>query len=238
MQVKNHALIASAGQKTYDWFTMIKAVIFDMDGVITDSERSRFEQLKPLLAAKGIKIKQSHYKKMVGVRTIVFLKENFGKILPQDDLDEIYNQRLSAFWADPKKFIHALPFAQAAVKKLAANFKLAIASSAGEKEIRLVLTHLGIIKNFSQIIGAQSIKRPKPAPDVYLAALQKLKLSPQSCIAVEDSPVGVRAAKAAGLICIGVTSTSPKKDLQKAGADLVIKSLQQLTPKIIGLLRK
>ena len=216
---------------------MIKAVIFDMDGVITDGERSRFELLKKLLAAKGVHLDNKLFSKIVGIRTMTFLKKHFSGKLPQTELDEIYGHRLSEFRDHPEKYITPMPYIKECVEKLSGHYRLAIGSSNKIFEIEQVLGFIGIRDKFEILIGSNLVKNPKPAPDIYLAAVQKLNLAPEECIVVEDSPVGIEAAKAAGLTCIAVTHTTPRAELQKTGADRIIESLKEL-PGIINRLRQ
>jgi beta-phosphoglucomutase len=207
---------------------MIKAVIFDLDGVITDGERSRFELLKKMLAAKGVPMNDNLFSNIVGIRTMTFLKKYFSAKLSQTELSEIYARRLSEFKEHPEKYIIPMPYIKECVEKLSLKYRLAIGSSNKISEIEQVLNFIGIRDKFEILVGSNLVENPKPAPDIYLAAVQKLNLTNKNCIAVEDSPIGIEAAKAAGLYCIAVTYTTPRAELQKTGADLIIESLKEL----------
>ena len=212
---------------------MIKAVIFDLDGVVTDGERSRFNLLKKLLGAKGVNLTEDLFSKLVGIRTMTFLQQYFLDKLTPQELEEIYSQRISEFKNHPEKYIIPLPFIKECLQKLSVEFRLAIGSSNKTSEIEQVLSYISIRDKFELIISSTLVQHPKPAPDIYLAAARGLGLNPDECVIIEDSPIGVRAAKAAGIKCIAVTYTTPRSELEKTSAARIINNLSELTPEII-----
>jgi beta-phosphoglucomutase-like phosphatase (HAD superfamily) len=207
--------------------------MFDLDGVISDTDRTRFDLLKILLKKKGLVLNESDYKKSVGRRTEIFLKDLFGDKLTDDEIKEIYIERKDEYRNNPTKYVLSQPHAFECCQKLfEAGFILAIASAAQEKDIRIVLSELNILQFFKTIVGSDLIKNMKPHPETYLRCMKELQLSKDNCIAIEDSPTGVKSAKNAGIICVAVTYTHTYNELTEA--DKIIASLSQLTPEFVN----
>ncbi|MFA6410488.1 MAG: HAD family phosphatase [Candidatus Buchananbacteria bacterium] len=215
---------------------MVKTIIFDLDGVIVDSEKRKFDLLKILLKKRGIILDDADYKKCVGIKIVVFLKTYFGDRLSDQEIQDIFIERKQKLHQNPKKYIIAQPHAIECCKKLFDDgFVLAIASASDEKDVKLILDEFSITHLFKVIISSDLIKNYKPDPETYLKCIEKLQTPKQTCIAVEDSPAGVESAKVAGLICVAVTYTHAKNELQKA--DKIIESLDQLTTGFIKKLQ-
>jgi len=211
---------------------MIKAIIFDLDGVISDTDRTRFDLLKILLEKKGQILKETDYKKSVGRRTEIFLKDLFGDKLTDDEIKNIYIERKEEYRSNPEKYVLSQPNAFECCQKLfEADFTLAIASAAQEKDIRIVLSELNVLQFFKIIVGSDLIKNMKPHPETYLKCIEELQLSSKECIAIEDSPTGIKSAKNADLTCVAVTYTHIKDELNEA--DKIITSLNQLIPEFV-----
>jgi HAD superfamily hydrolase (TIGR01549 family) len=206
---------------------MIKAVIFDMDGVISDTDKTRFLLLKDILKARGLELDDKDYKKSIGVRTHAFLHAMF----PKADIDSISRERKEEFRKHPDKYIEPLPYVKECILWLhRSGYKLGIASMALRQDIEMVLQAIKVKELFSFIASSEDISRGKPSPDIYLHAIKGLGFQAEECIAIEDSPIGIEAAKAAGLKCIGVTYTHSRDELKNA--DVVIDSLEELKKKI------
>ena len=155
------------------------------------------------------------------------MKEVACSQLNDEEIGRIYTKRKDMLHQEPERYIQALPFVQECVSNLYEHgLRLAIASASYEKEIKLVLSTIGILKYFEVLIGSDKIKNNKPEPDTYLAALKELKLPNKACVAVEDSPRGLRSAQMAGLFCFGVIYTHSAADL--ATADQIINDLSEL----------
>ncbi|MFA6255446.1 MAG: HAD family phosphatase [Patescibacteria group bacterium] len=208
---------------------MIKAIIFDLDGVIADTERTKFDLLKILLKQRGIILAEADYKKSVGIKIVIFLKKYFGNELTDAEINNIFFERKEELHRNPAKYVIEQPYAVDCCKKLfEAGFILAIASASDEKDVKLVLSQLNILQFFKTIISSDSVENYKPHPETYLKCVEKLQLPTQECIAIEDSPTGVKSAIAAGLACVAVTYTHSKDELNEANE--IIDSLDQLTP--------
>ena len=211
---------------------MVKAIIFDLDGVIADTERTKFDLLKILLKKRGIILNEADYKKSVGIKIPIFLKNHFGNELSDDEIKSIFIERKEELHRNPTKYVIAQPQAIECCKKLfEAGYILAIASASDEKDIKLVLNELNILQFFKTIVSSDSIKNYKPHPETYLKCVEKLQLPKEECIAIEDSPPGVKSAKTAGLTCVAVSYTFTKDELDEANK--IVNSLDQLTPEFV-----
>ncbi|MCX7643542.1 MAG: HAD family phosphatase, partial [Armatimonadetes bacterium] len=117
------------------------------------------------------------------------------------------------------------------------GFKLVIASSTPKINIAFAIEQLNLGELFDAFVGAEDVRQGKPDPEVFLAAARKVGVPPERCVVFEDAVAGVIAAKRGGMKCVAVTTTNPRKSLQEAGADLVVDSLNELTPQqVVALL--
>ncbi len=213
----------------------LQAVIFDFDGVLADSEPIHLRAYQAVLEPEGIHLAREEYDdrylgfddaglfwQLAGDRHLDVSADIVERWI---DAKTSYVQRLLA--SDSILF----PGAAACVRDLSTRVPLAIASGALEPEIALVLEAAGLRDRFKAVASASDGVRGKPEPDLYLLALAKLRQSSQvdaaSCVAVEDSIWGLRAAQAAGLRTAAVTHTYSAAQL--AGADLVVETLSELT---------
>jgi len=219
-------------------------VFFDFDGVIADSEPLHLRAYQKVLGAEGIDLpKEDYYARYLGfddVGLFQALARDRGISLSTGKIDEWVEAKSRIIEAMLSSDAILFPGAADCVRMFAARVPLAVASGALEPEIDLVLRHAGLRDCFKAIASASDGVRGKPAPDLYLLAMQKLRgqaglFTPSSCIAVEDSHWGLEAARAAGLRSIAVTHTYPATELGQA--DLVVERLGDLTvPKIEEML--
>lgn len=214
---------------------MIRAILFDMDGVIADTDRTRFDLLQVLLKKRGLELKDEDYKQSVGKRTEVFLKELFGEQLSDEAVKEIYTERKEEYRKNPEQYVVGQPSVFECCQNLSeAGLTLTIASASEEKDIHMVLNELKLTPFFTGVVGSDTIKHLKPHPETYLKCMEKFGLNKEECIAIEDSPTGIRSAKASGVFCIAVTSTHVAEELSEA--DAIISSLAELTSEYISKL--
>ena len=209
----------------------LKAIIFDMDGVIIDSEPQHGRAALKVLHKYGADADMSYHEQFIGSSTA-----NMAQKVISDFSLSLSPEELLAELNQAKREIHkeegypSLPGICELIPKLAANgWKLAIASSSNPAEINAVVSSLGIRKYFDQLVSSSNVAHPKPAPDTFQLALKKLGVSAEEAIVVEDSSYGVEAAIAAGIACVGYDNPhSGKQDLSRA--DVLLESFEGLTP--------
>jgi beta-phosphoglucomutase-like phosphatase (HAD superfamily) len=213
----------------------LQAVFFDFDGVIADSEPLHLRAYQRVLSADGIDLgRDDYYARYLGYDDV-----GLFQALAKDQGFDVTAGTIER-WVDAKSHVvdellssSAILFPGAAdcVKMFAGHVPLAVASGALEPEIEKVLNGAGLRQYFAAIASASDGVRGKPAPDLYLLAMAKIRhrvaVDPASCIAIEDSHWGLEAARGAGLRCIAVTNTYPAAEL--GVADLVVDRLGDLT---------
>ncbi|OGS33892.1 MAG: phosphatase [Elusimicrobia bacterium RIFOXYC2_FULL_34_12] len=207
----------------------MKAVIFDMDGVIIDSEPMHLRVNKKIFKRLGLKISLKEYRNFIG-STNTEMWTTFKKEYElHQTIPELVKIQVSDTLKDLKKSkekpISGIVSLLKELKKN--NIRIGLASSSPLENINLVLKIFKIKKYFSAIVSGEDLKRSKPAPDIFLKAAKKLKVKPEECIVIEDSEKGVQAAKSAGMKCIGYKNkNSGNQNLSKA--DLIIKNFSKL----------
>lgn len=216
---------------------MIKAVVFDMDGVLIDSEPVWERVRRNFVATRGGRWRDDAQDRLMGMSTAewsAYLSEDFGLRLAAPQVAELV---IAAMAAEYRAHLPLLPGAVGAVRDLSARWPLAVASSAPKSLIDAVLDASGLRPAFAAAVSSEEVARGKPAPDVYLEAAARLGVPPAACAAVEDSANGLRSAAAAGLAVIAV----PRPEYPPAAgaldlARLVLDSLTELTENTIAAL--
>lgn len=212
---------------------MIKAVIFDMDGVIIDSEPIYFRIISEMLREMDIKITHDELSKFVGRSD---LWETFKKNYDLDiDVSEISTEEQKRFISYLNTHFDEGPIdgVSELIKKLdKEDYPLVLASSSKMENINTVLTKLGLIDYFSLRISGADLETSKPHPEIFLKAAEMARSVPEKCLVIEDSENGVKAAKAAGMKCIGYQNpNSGNQDLTEA--DWIIDHFDQFDWKIL-----
>jgi len=210
---------------------MTKAIIFDMDGVIIDSEGMQQTAYYEAFRKQGVKIAPDDYTENMG-RNDAFqrIAEKYGR---QIDFDRLYWEKNKKYHQLIKGGIKPVDGLLCLLKLATKNsFKLGLASASSMMNIRLVLTTLKITKFFDVVVGIDLVRNGKPAPDLFILAADKLRISPQQCVVVEDSPNGVVAAKKAKMRCIGYTGTQKRKQ-NLPQADFVVDDLGKISLKML-----
>lgn len=211
-----------------------RALIFDFDGVIADSEPLHLTAFQETLAAHGIALgREEYYARYLGFDdhdAIVEALGTAGRPAAPETVRVLMADKAARFLALARA-ASLLPGVDRLVREAAARVPLAIASGALRLEIELVLANAGLADAFSAVVSAEDVRAGKPSPEGFLAALGRLRacvpdLAPAECVVVEDSPPGVEAARRAGMRCVAVTSSVARAAL--AEADLVVSSLEEV----------
>lgn len=210
---------------------MIKAVIFDMDGVLVDSERIHYLAYNKLLRKHGKEISKEYFKrKLFGVPA----KQNFIKIFSEqgENIDETKSDELAKekdkyYREISQSELTSFDGATELLKLLRKNgLKTALATSASKENVEMVIKKFGWENYFDAVVTADDVKKGKPDPEIFLKAGKFLGVNSQECIVIEDSKHGIEAAKKAGMKCIAVTTTHKKAELN--AADLAIDSVKEI----------
>ena len=212
----------------------IEAVVFDLDGVLLDSETFWDEARRAVVARNGGHWREDATRAMMGMSSPEwsrYLHDELGVALaPARINDEVVATLLARY----RRELPLLPGAVEAVRRLAARWPLGLASSANRPVIDTVLERAGLTGSFTVTVSGEEVSRGKPAPDVYLAAVRKLAVDAEHAAAVEDSTNGLRSAAAAGMVVIAAPNRAYPPEPSALGlAALVIGSLDELTPDAI-----
>jgi HAD superfamily hydrolase (TIGR01509 family) len=217
---------------------VIEAVVFDVDGVLIDSEPVWERVRRGFVAVRGGRWPDDAQDRMMGMSTAEwsrYISEDFGltAIAPE----AVAEQVVAAMAAEYLAHLPLLPGAVDAVRALSSRWRLAVASSAPKSLIEAVLDASGLRPAFAASVSSEEVPRGKPAPDVYLEATARLGVPPGKCAAVEDSANGLRSAAAAGLAVIAVPRPEYPPPPDALGhARVVLGSLTELTPATIAAL--
>ncbi|HZS30322.1 MAG TPA: HAD family phosphatase [Gaiellaceae bacterium] len=210
---------------------MIDAVVFDLDGVLLQSEEVWDAVRERYVRERGGRYDDEVQRAMMGMSApewSAFLHFEAGvPEAPETINREVVRLMLEAYERD----LPLLPGAVECVRRTAAAFALALASSSNRAIFEEVLRLAGLTESFAATVSSEEVARGKPAPDVYLEAARRLGVAPERCAAVEDSHAGIRSAKSAGMRVIAIPNTSyPPDDEALELADVVVDSLDGLTP--------
>jgi HAD superfamily hydrolase (TIGR01509 family) len=213
----------------------VRAVIFDMDGVLVQSEELWDAAREALVRERGGRWHEGATRDMMGMSSREwsrYIHEELGVEMTPEEINDEVVRRLEASYRERLPLIDGAP---EAVERLAARWPLGLASSANRPLIELALERSSLDSYFRATVSSEEVERGKPAPDVYLEAARRLEVDPQSCAAIEDSTNGLRSAKAAGMRVIAIPNPAfPPADEALALADAVAESLGDLTPELVG----
>jgi HAD superfamily hydrolase (TIGR01509 family) len=211
---------------------MLKAVLFDCDGVIADSEHLHFDLFKKVLKEDlGVEITQAEYVEkylaMDDRGCFTAVAKARGKDLPEERLQALIAKKTAIYKETASRNLVILPGVVEFVMAVSQRYPLAMASGALKEEVLLMIDAAGIKHYFDAVVAAEDVKNGKPAPDAYLKALEELNkkypgknFQPSECLVVEDSKHGVTSAHTAGMKCVAVCTSYTPDEL--AAADKVV----------------
>lgn len=205
----------------------LQAVIWDLDGTLVDTAELHFRAWCKLTEKYGLPFTRADFTGTFGWRNPEIIPHLF-QITDADGVEKLGDEKEAFYRSEAERGVELLPGARERIEEFArAGLLQAIGSSAPRVNIELILQMTGVSSYFSAIASMEDTQRGKPNPEVFLLAAKKLGVEPERCLVVEDAPVGVQAAKAAGMRCLAVTFAGhhPKEKLQQAGADCVVESL-------------
>ena len=210
-------------------------VVFDLDGVLVDSEQVWDAVREELAHERGGDWHPGAQRDMMGMSSPEwsrYMHDRIGLTEPPGEINRVVVERmLERYHAGPPW----IPGALDAVHRMAGRFTLGLASSSNRELIDAVLAAGGIGGLFGATVSSEEVARGKPSPDVYLEAARRIGADPADCVAVEDSHNGIRSAKAAGMTCIAIPNAHfPPGDAVEE-ADLVLGSIGELTPAAVSL---
>jgi HAD superfamily hydrolase (TIGR01509 family) len=210
---------------------VIDAVVFDLDGIIVDSEHVWDDARQALAEERGGRWHEQASRDMMGMSSIEWSRYMRDVVGLREEPEEISAEVVRRLEDRYRRELPLIPGAEQAVESLAARWPLALASSSNRELIDLVLESSGLGRYFTASVSSEEVARGKPAPDVFLEAARRLGVEPTHCAAVEDSENGILAAKAAGMRTIAIPNPHyPPHEDALAAADVVLASIEELTP--------
>ena len=209
----------------------IAAVIFDLDGVLLDSETAWVEVKREFTEESGGHWEERAKLDMLGMSSTEwsrYMHDELGvPVAPERISSEVADRLVERY----RQGLPLLPGAVEAVHSMARDWPLGLATSSNRNVIDLVLEESGLAEAFAATVSSEEVERGKPAPDVYLEAARRLEVAPAQCVAIEDSTNGIRSAHAAEMTVIAVPNADFPPEPDAVGvAALVLDSLEELTP--------
>jgi beta-phosphoglucomutase family hydrolase len=227
LSLKDNTVIVDGNFLFYVLRQSKKTILWDMDGVISDSYSLHFAAWQDTFAKRGIEFTKQDFTGLFGTRNDFIIGSIMGRELPEKDIKIMVQEKEEAF---RRKAIGRIKPFPGVVRLLDAlkkgNFGLGLVSSAPRENIDLALSQLDLTGVFNCIVSGQEVPESKPNPQIYLLAAERLQAIPNDCVVIEDSPLGVQAAKTAGMKCLAVTNTHRRENLR--AADTVVDSLQNV----------
>ena len=213
---------------------MIEAVIFDLDGVLLDSEQVWDEAREQLAKERGGRWHENAQRDMMGMSSLEwsrYMHDVIGIPEPPEEISREVVERIAKLY---REHLPVVPGAREAIARLAARWALGLASSSNRELIDLALELLGVKHLFKATVSSEEVARGKPAPDVYLEAARRLGVDPTHAAAIEDSENGLRAANAAGMRVIAIPNQHfPPAEDALTQADVLLRSLHELSPEVV-----
>ncbi len=209
-------------------------VIFDLDGVLIDSEGLYYRAYTEVLKPYGVTVTQREYEEYwiaQGIGPEYIVEKNNLPVAP----DTLRKLRSPIFLKLLETEVTLMPYVEETLTHLSEHFGLTVATNSNREHLDFVLKRCGIDRFFDRTIARQDYEKAKPEPDAFLAAAKKLGLARERCVVVEDTYRGVTAAAQAGIACIAVPNAYTQNN-DFSQATLVLSNLGELTPEVVRLL--
>jgi len=212
---------------------MLQAVLFDMDGVLVDSEEFICQAATEMFREKGLIVKPEDFVPFVGTGENRYIGGVAEKYNFPVDIEAAKKRTYEIYDIIVRNKLKALPGVKDFITSCRnKNLKIAVATSADEVKMIINLREIGLpVETFDVTINGLEIERKKPFPDIYLKAAEMLGVQPKDCLVIEDAPNGIKAAKAAGMKCLAVMSSFSEKELNNA--DWIVKDLNSVPERVI-----
>lgn len=212
-------------------------VIFDMDGVLVASGPAHAASWRLVAKKHGIAMSDEFFKHSFGRPSRDIIRDLWQREMSVEEIHKIDTEK-EALYRDlvtgmvpltigTKELLHSLTDA---------GYALAVATSGPPENVQLVLTEKRLTPLFKAVVTGFDVKHGKPAPDCFLLAAERIGLSAAQCVVIEDAPVGLAAATAAGMKSVGFVGTHPAETLEKAGATAIVRELREITPQLVSSL--
>lgn len=217
---------------------MLRALIFDFNGIIVDDEPIHFELFKRVLAEERIELTEAdYYARYLGFDdrgAFTAAYREHGRSLDESLLARLIGRKAIYYQSAIQNKVRIFPGVERLVTALVPVFPLAVASGALRQEIETILSAAGLLKHFAVIISAEDVNHGKPEPEIFLKALARLNaqvedghpIDAADCLVIEDSKEGIRGARRAGMKCLAVSNSHAVELLQEA--DSVVSSLEEV----------
>ncbi len=215
----------------------VQAVVFDLDGLMVDSEPLAEQAWRRVLSRYGHELDAETISSMVGRRltdSARLVKERYGLATSVEEVASEKSQEFTGLLAGNLRPMPGLSELLAAIDRR--GLIRAVATSSGTRYAQIALREIGAADGFAAVVTGDDVPRGKPAPDIYLAAAGALSLPPAACLALEDSLHGVHAAKAAGMVCVAVPNELTA-GLDLSAADQILPSLTAVKQRLDSLLK-
>lgn len=223
---------------------MIKAILFDFNGIIIDDEALHMQAYQEIFTGEGIDLSEEDYWSSLGMSDAAFVDaahRRAGREISDVNRLKLIERKTSKWQTLVEKEVPLFAGAENFVRKMENEFALGIVSMARREEIEFVLERVNLRDCFSIIVSSEDVSSHKPNPECYRKGFSMLDrartkrgsrhpITQRECLAVEDAPPGIEAGKAAGLKTLGITNTVSAERLRAAGADAVSKSLSDWMP--------
>lgn len=222
---------------------MLKGIIFDMDGTITLTEPLHYEAFNQVFREHGVTdfSVEEEIKRFAGVGSRNTFTQVFKEreiVVSPEEIEKCMAKKKGLYKKIVQEAkIEVVAGAQDFIKRVhELGLKKIIATGNSDMQIvRFILEKAGVSGYFSEILSITEVGRGKPFPDVFVEAVKRLGLKPDECVVFEDAINGVLAAKAAGIRCIALATTTSREDLLKAGADIVVKDYNEIKGEILNI---